>query len=194
MTRPPFGFGPGDRPDEPDDGSGDDPMGLAKMFGGLFGGGGAGGDLLGQLSSLMSWSGGPVNWDLATSIAGNANPAESEDVVGPEDRTAVADACRLADLWLDPLTTLPGSGGTGQAWTRREWLETTKPAWRQLVDPVAGRVVTAMGGAMERGLAGGFGGALGEGLPEEMQGMLGGLGPLKGVMDQVGGFVFGAQV
>jgi putative hydrolase len=194
LTRPPFGFGPGDRPDEPDDSDGDDPLGLAKMFGGLFGGGPGGGDLLGQLSSLMSWSGGPVNWDLATSIAANANPAEAEDVVSDEDRTAVADACRLADLWLEPLTTLPGSGGTGQAWTRREWLEATKPAWRQLVDPVAGRVVTAMGAAMERGLSGGFGGALGEGLPEELKGMLGELGPLKGVMDQVGGFVFGAQV
>jgi putative hydrolase len=191
LTRPPFGFGPGDRPDEPDDA--DDPLGLAKMFGGLFGSGAGAdsGNLLGQLSSLMSWSGGPVNWDLATSIASNALPADGgEENVSAEDSTAVADACRLADLWLDPLTMLPGSGGTGQAWTRQGWLAATQPAWRQLVDPVAGRVVAAMGTAMERGVAGGFGGAL----PEEMQGMLGGLGPLKGVMDQVGGFVFGAQV
>jgi putative hydrolase len=191
LTRPPFGFGPGDRPDEPDE-SGDDPLGLAKMFGGLLGGapGAGGADLFGQLTSLMSWSGGPVNWDLATSIAGSAGAAGSDDAISEQDSAAVADACRLADLWLDPMTTLPGSGGTGQAWTRQAWLAATQPAWRQLVDPVAGRVVTAMGSAMEKGLAGGFGGAL----PEEMQGMLGGLGPLKGVMDQVGGFVFGAQV
>ena len=187
MTRPPFGFGPGDRPDEPEEPGDDDPFGLAKVFGGMFGS--AGGDVLGQLTSLMSWSGGPVNWDLAGSIAGTA-AAKEDPAVSGEDSAAVADACRLADLWLDPLTTLPGSGGTGQAWTRAGWLAATTPAWRQLVDPVAGRVVTAMGTAMERGLAGGFGGAL----PEEMQGMLGGLGPLKGVMDQVGGFVFGAQV
>ena len=180
MTRPPFGFGPGDRPDEPDD-SGEDPLGIAKMFGGLFGAGpgGGGGELLGQLSSLMSWSGGPVNWDLATSIASGATPAGADDEISPEDAAAVADACRLADLWLDPLTTLPGSGGTGQAWTRAAWLSATRPAWRQLVDPVAGRVVAAMGSAMERGLAGGFGDAV----PEEMQGMLGGLGQLQGVMD-----------
>jgi putative hydrolase len=188
LTRPPFGFGPGDRPDEPGDSGDDDPLGLAKVFGGLLGGGAGGGDLLGHLSSLMSWSGGPVNWDLATSIASSANPAD--EAVGAEDAAAVADACRLADLWLEPVTTLPGSGGTGQAWTRQAWLAATLPAWRQLVDPVAGRVVAAMGTAMERGMAGGFGGAV----PEEMQGMLGGLGPLKGVMDQVGGFVFGAQV
>jgi putative hydrolase len=102
----------------------------------------------------------------------------------------VADACRLADLWLEPLTTLPGSGGEGQAWTRTGWIETTLPVWRQLVDPVAGRVVAAMAGAMEKGLQGGFGGAV----PPEMMGMLAGAGPLKGVMEQMGGLVFGAQV
>jgi putative hydrolase len=191
LTRPPFGFGPGDRPDEPDEPRDDDPLGLAKALGGLFGS--AGGDLLGQLSTLMAWSGGPVNWDLAGSIAGSA-AGTGDPPVTAEDTTAVADACRLADLWLEPLTTLPGSGGTGQALTRAGWLAATQPSWRQLVDPVAGRVVTAMGTAMERGMAGGFGGALGEGLPADLQGMLGGMGPLKGVMDQVGGFVFGAQV
>jgi putative hydrolase len=185
VTRPPFGFGPGDRPDDPDD-AGDDPLDLAKMFGGMFGPGG--GDVMAQLSSLMSWSGGPVNWDLATSLAQQANDADES--VTPDDDRAVADACRLADLWLEPLTTLPGSGGTGQAWTRAAWLAQTQPAWRQLVDPVAGRVVTAMGTALERGLADGFGGAV----PPEMQGMLAEVGPLKGVMDQVGGVVFGAQV
>jgi hypothetical protein len=40
MTRPPFGFGPSDRPDEPGDPN--DPFGLSAMFGGAggpFGGG-----------------------------------------------------------------------------------------------------------------------------------------------------------
>jgi putative hydrolase len=188
VTRPPFGFGPDDRPDEPEDSGDDDPFGLAGMFGGLLGGE-SGGDLLGQLSSLMSWTGGPVNWDLATSMANDAAGDAAADVTADQTREVV-DACRLADLWLEPLTTLPGSGGAGQAWTRHGWLEATRPAWRQLVDPVAGRVVTAMGTALERGMAGGFGGAV----PPEMQGMLAGAGPLKGVMDQVGGLVFGAQV
>jgi putative hydrolase len=187
MTRPPFGFGPGDRPEEPGD-EGDDPLGLSKMFGGLLGSGG-GGDVFAQLSSLMSWTGGPVNWDLARSVA-TAAAAEADPPVTAEQAREVEDACRLADLWLEPLTTLPGSGGAGQAWTRQGWLEATEPSWRLLVDPVAGRVVTAMGTALERGMADGFGGAV----PPEMQGMLAGAGPMKGVMDQVGGFVFGAQV
>jgi putative hydrolase len=75
-------------------------------------------------------------------------------------------------------------------WTRTGWVESTLPSWRSLVDPVAGRVVAAMGGALEQGLGDG---GLPEGLPPEMAGLLGG-GALKGVMDQVGGFVFGAQV
>ena len=191
MTRPPFGFGPNDRPDEPEDSGDDDPFGLSQMFGGMLGGGlpGAGGaDLFAQLSSLMSWSGGPVNWDLATSTATTA--AADDPPVTAQQTTEVVDACRLADLWLEPLTTLPGAGGDAQAWTRQGWLDKTQPSWRQLVDPVAGRVVTAMGTALERGMADGFGGAV----PPEMQDMLAGAGPMKGVMDQVGGFVFGAQV
>jgi putative hydrolase len=185
MTRPPFGFGPGDRPDEPEDGGGSgDPFGLSALFGG------AGGDVFAQLQSLMSWSGGPVNWDLATQVATGAVDAADRSVTAEEAGQA-RDACRLADVWLDPLTTLPGSGGEARAWSRREWLTATQPAWRALVDPVAGRVVTAMAGALEKGMAEGFGGAV----PPELQGMLGGGGlPLQGVMQQVGGFVFGAQV
>ncbi|GAC1444787.1 MAG: zinc-dependent metalloprotease [Mycobacteriales bacterium] len=182
MTRPPFGFGPGDRPDEP--GDGDDPFGLSQLFGGI-----GGPELFAQLSSLMSWSGGPVNWDLATSTARTAI-GDDEPAVTADQLREVVDACRLADLWLEPLTTLPGSGGAAQAWTRSEWLAKTQPAWRQLVDPVAGRVVAAMGSAMETGMADGFGGAV----PAEMQGLLAGAGQMKGVMDQVGGFIFGAQV
>jgi putative hydrolase len=197
MTRPPFGFGPGDRPDEPS--GGDDPFGLSAMFGGAGGpfGGGDMGAVFAQLQRLMSWSGGPVNWDLATEVATGATRSDDRPVTAAEERE-IAEACRLADLWLDPVTTLPAVGATPQSWTRTGWFESTLPSWRSLVDPVAGRVVGAMGTALEQGLGSG---GLGEGLPPELAGLLGGLGagggglgPLRGVMDQVGGFVFGAQV
>ena len=198
MTRPPFGFGPPDRPDEP--GGGDDPFGLSAMFGGA--GGPFGGDMgsvFAQMQKLMSWSGGPVNWDLADEVATGATRGDDVPVTAEQARE-VADACRLADLWLDPVTTLPGSGAEPQAWTRTGWVAATTPAWRNLVDPVAGRVVGAMGTALEQGLGQGLAGGVPEGLPPEVAGLLGGLGgggglgPLRGVMDQVGGFVFGAQV
>ncbi len=197
MTRPPFGFGPADRPEEPEG----DPFGLSAMFGG--------GDVFATLSRLMSWSGGPVNWDLATQVA-EAAAREGDRPVTEQEAAEVADACRLADVWLDPVTTLPAHGAQARAWTRTGWLSSTLPAWRQLVDPVAGRVVAAMGGALEQGLSSGLlgeGGGLPEGLPPEVAGLLGGLGggpgglggadlggALRGVMAQVGGMVFGAQV
>jgi putative hydrolase len=189
VTRPPFGFGGSDRPEEPGDPN--DPFGLSAMFGGAGGpfGGGDMGAVFAQLQRLMSWSGGPVNWDLATEVSTGATRADDRPVTSAEERE-IAEACRLADLWLDPVTTLPAGGATPQAWTRTGWVESTLPSWRSLVDPVAGRVVAAMGGALEQGI-GGVG--LPEGLPPEMAGLLGG-GALKGVMDQVGGFVFGAQV
>jgi len=190
MTRPPFGFGPGDRPDEP--GDPDDPFGLSKMFGGAGGPFGGGmGEVFAQMQKLMSWTGGPVNWDLATEVATGATRSEDVPVSAAQEREVI-EACRLADLWLDPVTTLPASGGSARAWTRTGWVESTTPAWRQLVDPVAGRVVGAMGTALEQGLSGG----MPEGAPPELAGLLGGagLGPLRGMMDQVGGFVFGAQV
>ena len=189
MTRPPFGFGPSDRPDEPE---GNDPFGLSAMFGG--------GDVFATLSRLMSWTGGPVNWDLATQVAETA-AREGDRPVTAEESRAVAEACRLADVWLDGVTTLPAGGAEARAWTRTGWLTSTLPSWRQLVDPVAARVVAAMGGALEQGLSGGMlGENLPEGLPPEMASMLGGMsggdlgGALRGVMGQVGGLVFGAQV
>ncbi|HVM26722.1 MAG TPA: zinc-dependent metalloprotease [Mycobacteriales bacterium] len=205
MTRPPFGFGPADRPDDEPGPGGNDPFGL----GGLLGAGG--GDVAGMFASmqrLMSWTGGPVNWDLATEVATTAT-REGDRPVTAAEAEQVAEACRLADLWLDGVTGLPAVGGTAQAWTRTGWVEDTLPAWRQLVDPVAGRVVQAMTDTLKKGLTDGLAGQGGElqlpeGLPPEMAGMLSGmlggggladaLGPLAGVMEQVGGFVFGAQV
>ena len=73
MTRPPFGFGPADRGDEPED-----PFGLNAMFGGAGGpfGGGDMAAMFGQLQKLRSWSGGPVNWDLAGEVATGATRAD----------------------------------------------------------------------------------------------------------------------
>jgi putative hydrolase len=199
VSRPPFGFGPPDRPDDPEGSGnnpfgsgGNDPFGLSAMFGG--------GDVFATLSRLMSWTGGPVNWDLATQVAETAAREGDRPVTAVEARE-VSEACRLADLWLDPVTSLPAGGAEARAWTRTGWLTSTLPAWRQLVDPVAARVVTAMGGALEQGLSSGMlGEDLPAGLPPEVAGMLGGMsgadlgGALRGVMGQVGGLVFGAQV
>ncbi|WP_049577106.1 zinc-dependent metalloprotease [Streptomyces sp. SBT349] len=194
MSDNPFGFG---LPEEPDDGESGKKKGeggqgpadnpLAAMFG--FGpGGGPGGGMnpqdLGaafqQLGQMLSYEGGPVNWDLARSVARQtvaqgAPDGSKDESVGAHARGQVEEAVRLADLWLDDVTTLPSGAGTTAAWSRAEWVEATLPVWRELVDPVAERVGAAMGNV----------------LPEEMQAMA---GPLLGMMRSMGGAMFGTQI
>jgi putative hydrolase len=151
MTDLPFGFSPGG-------GGGDDFATKIPLFA--------------ELQKLMSWSGGPVNWDLARQVAiAAAAPGDVAVSAGDE----VRDALRLADLWLEPLTTLPSGVRTPVAWSRVAWVEATLAGWARLVDPVAAKVVAAMANA----------------LPEEVRAQA---GPLAGMMGQFGGLMFGAQV
>ncbi|HVS67630.1 MAG TPA: zinc-dependent metalloprotease [Mycobacteriales bacterium] len=163
MTSPPFGFGP----------SGDsEPAKPGDPFAGL----GATPDLgamLHQLGDLLSGETGPVNWQVARQSAMAVIGADTGTTAA--DAAEVADALRLADIWLDPVTALPSGVVSTEAWSRRRWLEATRPAWTQLVEPVAARVGSAMG----------------EAIPEEVRSMA---APLMGVMTQVGGLMFGGQV
>ncbi|GAA3375293.1 zinc-dependent metalloprotease [Streptomyces sannanensis] len=133
-----------------------------------------------QLGQMLSYEGGPVNWDMAKQIArqtvAQGTPDGVKDAsVGPADQAAVEESMRLADLWLDNATSLSPGSGTAKAWSRAEWVEATLPVWKELVDPVAERVGAAMSGV----------------LPEEMQAMA---GPLIGMMRSMGGAMFGQQI
>src|SRR4051812_8919394 len=78
------------------------------------------GAMLHQLGDLMSGQSGPVNWKLARQSAMAVIGADAGTTAA--DTAAVTEAVRLADLWLDPHTSLP-SGVTGvEAWSRRRWL------------------------------------------------------------------------
>ena len=125
---PPFGFGLPDRDPERRGEGGEpnagDPFGLGALFGGLAGGGSPE-DLLGkmplfaELQKLMSWSGGPVNWDLARQGA-ISQLAAGHQPTSQAEQTGVAESLRLADLWLDQVTELPrASSGPlpGRGWT-----------------------------------------------------------------------------
>ncbi len=169
----PFGFGAGGPFGA---GGGDNPF--AAMFGSL-----NPGDLgaaFQQLGQMLSYDGGPVNWDMAKDIArqtvAQGTPDGVKDAtVGRADRAWVEEAVRLADLWLDGVTSLPSGANSAVAWSRAEWVEATLPVWKDLVDPVAERVA----------------GAMGDVLPEEMQAMT---GPLLGMMRSMGGAMFGSQI
>src|SRR3954469_12621693 len=113
MSDLPFGFGLPDRdPERRDQGGNDpaDPFGFGALFGGA--GGGSPEELLGkmplfaELQKLMNWSGGPVNWDLARRGAMSSLSAGHQPTSAGE-KSAAAEALRLADLWLDAATDLP---------------------------------------------------------------------------------------
>jgi putative hydrolase len=200
MSDVPFGFRPGDDPDDsgdarqnegegvPEQRSGGKQGGVsdggepADPFAQLFGALGAGGSgtpdlgaMLQQLGRMLSWKGGPVNWDLANQSARQVVAAAGDRSVSGVERRTVEEAFRLADTWLDDATSFPATGGSPRTWSRAEWVEGTQAAWRNLVEPVAARVSEAMSKA----------------LPPEMAQAA---GPLVGMMQQVGVSMWGAQV
>src|SRR5215469_9269249 len=192
MTEPPFGFGPGG-------GSGDDQGGSGGPVG-PFGGIGPPGPMgdpqqfaeaLRQFADLMSWQGGPVNWDLAKNIARQTVAQKGDASVLEIDRSKVTEALRLADLWLEDATEFPSGIRTSEAWSRAEWVEATLPVWSKLCDPIAARAVEAMSGLISADPA-----EMVADLPPEMQAMVGGLGGFGGLgemMRRIGGMMVGGQ-
>jgi putative hydrolase len=131
---------------------------------------------LAQLQQMLAApASGPVNWDLARQVAVSQLAGAGDPAVTPYDRHAVEEALRLADLWLDPASALPSGIRVSVAWNRNEWIYNTLDVWRKLCDPVAGRMVTAMGDLV----------------PEEARAQL---GPMQAMVATLGGALFGGQL
>jgi putative hydrolase len=201
--RPPFGFGPPGRPgdDDPSSGGGQGPGGQGPFGFGLPGSPGQPGegsnpnqfaDALRQFADLLSYTGGPVNWDLARNLARHAIVAKGDPSVLANERAAVTDAVRLADLWLDDVTTFPSGIRKIEAWSKSEWLEATFPVWSTLCDPIAAKAVDAMGSMVAFDPS-----QLDSDVPAEMRAMLSGMGGLSAfapMMRQLGGAMLGGQI
>src|SRR6266568_3700077 len=201
MADRPFGFG---LPDKPEDqggqgSSGSGSGGPADPGGGPMGPFGAMGDpqqfadALRQFADMLSWRGGPVNWDLAKNVARHAIAAAGDPSVLDAQRREITEAVRLADLWLDEATAFPSGIRRIEAWSRSEWLEATFPVWAKLCDPIAAKGVETMSGMFSADPA-----QLGEDAPEELRQALGalgagGLGGLAAMMRQLGGAMIGSQ-
>ncbi len=154
----PFGFSlPGAQPPDPSD-----PQQMQQF--------------MAQLQQLfVTPSGGPVNWDLARQVAASHLQTQGDPVVNLHERTAVSEALRLADLWLEPASALPSGIRSDAAWNRNEWIFNTLSVWKKLCDPVAGRMVTAMSDLV----------------PEEARAQL---GPMQSMVATLGGALFGGQL
>ncbi|MDP8978717.1 MAG: zinc-dependent metalloprotease [Actinomycetota bacterium] len=147
-----------------------------------------------ELAKVMSWSGGPVNWEIATqtamAVAGQGardSRGGSGGQIGPGGERAteeLATAVRTGELWLDEVTGLPHVDGRARALSLEEWvrLACASPGLGVYVEPVAE-------GMRE---------ALGRQLPEQLAGMGGGQGaaggPLGQALDSLGAMMYGVQL
>ena len=198
MADPPFGFGlpgrPGDESGGSSGGQGGSPGGAGGPLGPL-GDPQQFADALRQFADLMSWQGGPVNWELAKNVARQAVSAGGDPSILEAERGKVVEAVRLADLWLEDATALPTGARSVQAWSRSEWVEATLPVWSKLCDPIAARAVEAMSGMLSDDPE-----ELAADLPPEMRATmaamtsgLGALGGLGEMMRRIGGMMVGGQ-
>ena len=186
MADPPFGFSAGDDPErdkhKKDPGSGGDPS-----AGGFPGGGEFDMSQLGQIFSKLGemfsgagnpmaggQSAGPVNYDLARQLA-----SSSIGFVAPvpeQTSTAISDAVRLAETWLDGSTPLPAGTTRAVAWTATDWIDNTLDTWKRLCDPVAEQISAVWASAL---------------CPRKPRRWP---GPLLSMMSQMGGMAFGSQL
>lgn len=154
----PFGFSlPGAQPPDPSD-----PQQMQQF--------------MAQLQQMFAAPGsGPVNWDLARQVAASQLSASGDPAVNMHERHQVEESLRLADLWLDPACALPSGIHKAVAWNRNEWIYNTLDVWKKLCEPIAGRMV----------------GAMGDLVPEEARAQL---GPMQSMVATLGGALFGGQL
>ncbi|HEY7174376.1 MAG TPA: zinc-dependent metalloprotease, partial [Micromonosporaceae bacterium] len=189
----PFGFDvPGDMPDPNDPAALQQFMNqLQQMFAAGASEGPVNWDLARQiaLAALTGTVGGQVmpfgfggasTETTSAALEGSTTPGTPGAPIGnpsvsAADRAAIGETLRLADLWLENASALPSGLRTASAWTRAEWITNTLPVWRKLCDPVAARMVAAMGDIV----------------PEEMRDQL---GPMSSMVATLGGALFGGQL
>jgi putative hydrolase len=175
MTDQPFGFSFPDDPNDPGGGGkGPGPeQGGAFDFNQL-------GQMISQFGQMISQAGAgagtsdPVNYDMAKQIA-IQQLTNAAGLAGADAGESIGDAMRLAEMWLDPATTLPAGARATQAWSARDWVEHTLPTWQRLCDPVARQMSSAWVDA----------------LPDEAKQAA---GPLLSMLSQMGGMAFGSQL
>jgi putative hydrolase len=119
-----------------------------------------------EFARLLSGPPGPVNWELARQVAvataagvdpfGLSGAAELPSPAAPQpgDQHAWDELLRLAELWVDPVTSLDSRGLalTARPVSAPDWAEAVLPAFAPLIEPAARRIGEALGdgGAVPR--------------------------------------------
>lgn len=102
MSDIPFGFNRPSEPGDENDPGKQDPFGAGNMqdFAAML-------HQFADMLSNQSPGGGPLNWNLAKDIARHQVAEKGDPSVLDAQRRAVVEALRLADLWLNEVTTHP---------------------------------------------------------------------------------------
>jgi putative hydrolase len=96
-----------------------------------------------ELSKVLSWTSGPVNWDLARQIATSLAAAENAPAAPAED---VSDNVRVAEMWLADATGIPAGAHLVAARGVQpvDWAEHATVAFAELIDPIAAKLQRAL--------------------------------------------------
>ncbi|HEY1135597.1 MAG TPA: zinc-dependent metalloprotease [Nocardioides sp.] len=151
--------------------------GLGAFLGGA---GGPGGmpdlsAIMQQMQAFMQPHEGPLNWPLAVDIARKQVASSPDPSTTSAQQSAVDDAVRLADLWLDATTDFSSGVTSTAAWSRAEWVVGTTDVWKVLVEPMAAQAV----------------GSIGDALPEQAKAMG---GPIVEMMGRATGAMLASQI
>lgn len=135
-----------------------------------------------ELQRVMSSSSGPVNWEMARQI-GIANAQEGREDPAPteEDHRGFEESVRVAEMHVARFTGLAAPTDVAEIRTvrRADWVNASTQSLRELVEPAAARMATAMSDTTSE--------ALGADVPEEMRAM-------SGMFEQLSPLLLGAQV
>jgi putative hydrolase len=152
------------------------------------------GALFSQMGRIFSHAGegeGGISPGLVSEIALEA--VKEDPAITDEERRSVDEALRLADLWLNDVTSFTSTSAITSAWSRKQWVKESVDVWTDVVAPIAKRVSDTMTQSME---------AMGtDPSMQEMASSLGmgglnfgAMGPMKAILDQMGGAIFAAQL
>lgn len=127
---------------------------------------------------------GPVDWDRIKDLARHVAASKGADPTpGRAERSAVLDASRLVENWLDQACEFAQVATPATCWSRAEWIEHTFGSWQKIVEPVLISLTEALSGLLS-----GPGAADGT---DPMAALAAMMGP---TLQRVSGMLYGAQL
>lgn len=95
-----------------------------------------------------------IDWTQAKSTARHVVAAAGSDPTPtPAQQRQVAEADRLAGLWLDQSTNFEQLLKQPAAWSRAEWVEHTMESWKTVAEPIVTRLADALAGSFSQQFA-----------------------------------------